>query len=331
MTSLTDRYVAATLRGIPEKQRADVERELRSSIADAVEDRVANGEERVAAETAVLEELGNPTKLAAGMVGRPLYLIGPELFIAYRHILLLLLGIVVPIVGVVQAIVAISGDAGIGQAIGAGILAALSIAIQVAFWVTLAFAIVERVDPATWKDADLKELTAPWTIEHLPDLPSSGAVSVGETAGEIVTLGISIGGLLYLRDWSWVDNASGDPIPLFNPALWDFWFPVIIGVLVLQAVFQIVKLLIGRWTVGLAIVNAGLLSAVAIPFAVLALTGELINPAFADAIGWPQLAEGDSVAMLAVAAVSILVNGWEVVSGFRLARRRPQTEMEYAR
>jgi len=331
MTSLTDRYVAATLRGIPEKQRADVERELRSSIADAVEDRVANGEERVAAETAVLEELGNPTKLAAGMVGRPVYLIGPELFIAYRHILLLLLGIVVPIVGVVQAIVAISGDAGIGQAIGAGILAALSIAIQVAFWVTLAFAIVERVDPATWKDADLKELTAPWTIEHLPDLPSSGAVSVGETAGEIVTLGISIGGLLYLRDWSWVDNASGDPIPLFNPALWDFWFPVIIGVLVLQAVFQIVKLLIGRWTVGLAIVNAGLLSAVAIPFAVLALTGELINPAFADAIGWPQLAEGDSVAMLAVAAVSILVNGWEVVSGFRLARRRPQTEMEYAR
>ena len=331
MTSLTDRYVAATLRGIPEKQRPDLERELRSSIADAVEDRVANGEERVAAETAVLEELGNPTKLAAGMVGRPLYLIGPELFIAYRHILLLLLGIVVPIVGVVQAIVAISGDAGIGQAIGAGILAALSIAIQVAFWVTLAFAIVERVDPATWKDADLKELTAPWTIEHLPDLPSSGAVSVGETAGEIVTLGISIGGLLYLRDWSWVDNASGDPIPLFNPALWDFWFPVIIGVLVLQAVFQIVKLLIGRWTVGLAIVNAGLLSAVAIPFAVLALTGELINPAFADAIGWPQLAEGDSVAMLAVAAVSILVNGWEVVSGFRLARRRPQTEMEYAR
>jgi membrane glycosyltransferase len=331
MTSLTERYLAATLRGIPEKQRPDVERELRSSIADAVEDRVANGEDRVAAETAVLEELGNPTKLAAGMAGRPLYLIGPELFIAYRHILLLLLGIVVPIVGVVQAIVAIGGDAGIGQAIGAGILAALSVAIQVAFWVTLAFAIVERVDPASWKDTDLKELNAPWTVKHLPDLPSSGAVSVGETAGEIVTLGISIGGLLYLRDWSWVSDASGDPIPLFNPALWDFWFPVIIGVLVLQAAFQIVKLAIGRWTIGLAIVNAVLLSAVAIPFAVLALTGELINPAFAGAVGWPQLAEGDSLVMLAVAAVSILVNGWEVVSGFRLARRRPQTEMEYAR
>jgi len=331
MTSLTERYLAATLRGIPEKQRPDVERELRSSIADAVEDRVANGEDRVAAETAVLEELGNPTKLAAGMTGRPLYLIGPELFLAYRHVLLLLLGIVVPIVGVVQAVVAITGDAGIGEALAAGILAALSVGVQVAFWVTLSFAIVERVDPASRKDTDLKQLTQPWTVEHLPDLPSSGAVSVGETVGEIVTLGISIGGLLYLRGWSWVTDAAGEPIPLFNPALWDFWFPVLIGVLVLQAVFHVVKLMVGRWTIGLAIANTVLLTAFAVPFAALALTGELINPAFADAIGWPPLAEGDGVVMLAVAAGTVLVNGWEAVNGFRLARRRPQTEVEYAR
>ena len=329
MTTLTERYLAATLRGIPEKQRPDVERELRSSIADAVEDRVGNGEDRVSAETTVLEELGNPTKLAAGMTGRPLYLIGPELFIAYRHILLLLLGIVVPIVGVVQAVVAISGDAGIGQAIGAGILAALSIAIQVAFWVTLAFAIVERVDPATWKDADLNELTAPWTVEHLPDLPSSGAVSVGETAGEIVTIGISVGGLLYLRDWSWVSDASGNPIPLFNPVLWDYWFPLLIGLFVLQAAFHVVKLVIGRWTIALAIVNAVLLAAIGIPFAVLALTGELINPAFAEAT-WPALDDGDGIAMVAVAVTSILVSGWEAISGFRRARQRPPTEVEFA-
>ncbi len=142
MTSLTERYLAATLRGIPEKQRPDVERELRSSIADAVEDRVANGEDRVAAETAVLEELGNPTRLAAGMTGRPLYLIGPELFVAYRYILFLLLGIVVPIVGVVETVVEINGGAGIGSALLAGIGGALTVGVHVAFWVTLAFAIV---------------------------------------------------------------------------------------------------------------------------------------------------------------------------------------------
>ena len=40
----------AALRGIPDKQRPDVEQELRSSIADAVEDRVGAGEERAAAD-----------------------------------------------------------------------------------------------------------------------------------------------------------------------------------------------------------------------------------------------------------------------------------------
>ena len=329
MTSLTERYLAATLRGIPEKQRPDVERELRSSIADAVEDRVAAGEDRIAAETAVLEELGNPTRLAAGMTGRPLYLIGPELFSAYRYILFLLLGIVVPIVGVVEALVEINGGAGIGAALLVGIGGALTVGVHVAFWVTLSFAVVERVDRSAWKDSDLKQLYQPWTVEHLPELPSSGAVSVGETVGEIVTLGISIGGLLYLRGWSWVTDASGDPIPLFDPALWDFWFPALIAVLLLTAAFHIVKLVVGRWTIGLAIVHAVLLTAFALPFAALALNGALINPAFAEAVGWPPLAEGDGVVMLVVAAATLLVSGWEAVNGFRRARR-PQPAVEYA-
>lgn len=329
MTSLTERYLAATLRGIPEKQRPDVERELRSSIADAVEDRVANGEDRAAAETAVLEELGNPTRLAAGMTGRPMYLIGPELFVAYRYILFLLLGIVVPIVGVVETLVEINGGAGIGSALLAGIGGALTVGVHVAFWVTLAFAIGERVDRSMWKDTDLKELTQPWTVEHLPELPSSSAVSVGETVGEIVTVAISIGGLLYLRGWSWVTDANGEPIPLFDPALWDFWFPALIGVLALQALFHIAKLVVGRWTIGLAIVNAVLLAALAVPFAYMALTGSLINPAFAAEVGWPPLAEGDGVVMLAVAGATVLISGWEAVDGFRKARR-PQPTPEYA-
>ena len=67
----------------------------------------------------------------------------------------------------------------------------------------------------------------------------------------------------------------------------------------------------------------------AVPFAALALNGALINPAFAEAVGWPQLADGDGVAMLAVAAATILINGWEAIDGFRKARR-PQPTAEYA-
>ena len=71
MTPLTERYLAAALRGIPEKQRADVERELSSSIADAIEDRVAPARTAAAAEKAVLEGLGDPARLAAGMSVAP--------------------------------------------------------------------------------------------------------------------------------------------------------------------------------------------------------------------------------------------------------------------
>ena len=39
MTTLTDRYIAATLRSVPEKSRGDLERELRASIGDAIDAR----------------------------------------------------------------------------------------------------------------------------------------------------------------------------------------------------------------------------------------------------------------------------------------------------
>ena len=45
MTDLTDRYLGAALGGVPSGKRSDVERELRSSIADAIDDRTAAGED----------------------------------------------------------------------------------------------------------------------------------------------------------------------------------------------------------------------------------------------------------------------------------------------
>ena len=38
-TTLTDRYVAATLRRLPARQRADIDTELRGLIADAIDGR----------------------------------------------------------------------------------------------------------------------------------------------------------------------------------------------------------------------------------------------------------------------------------------------------
>ena len=314
----TDRYLAAVLRSIPEDKRADVERELRSSITDAIDERVGAGEDAVAAERAVLESLGDPSKLGAGYTGRPNHLIGPELFPLYRFIVPRLIAAAVPIAGVVLAAVELLRGGDYGDAIGAGISGAINVAIMVAFWGTLTFVVLERADAAREAREEIVAKTGTWRLEYLPE-PAPGRVTAGEAFGEVITVLITIGGLFLLREIS-VSSGAGPEIPLAGPEFTLFWFPVVLAVLVGLAVLQFVVYIAGRWTVTLAGVFAVLELAFAVPMVWLALTGQLINPAFADHIGYPGLVEGDGVAMLAIAVGATLATAWEIVSAFLRAR-----------
>jgi hypothetical protein len=325
MTSLTERYLAAALRGIPERQRGDVEGELRSSIGDAVEDRVAAGEDRTAAEMAVLEGLGNPARLAAEYAGSPLYLIGPELYLVWRHVLLRLVAIVVPIVVVVLTAVELIGGAGYVGALVEGLGGALTVGVHLAFWVTLVFAFLERADAVRDARTEIVGATGRWTVDMLPD-PKAERVTAGEAVGEVISSLIAIGGLLFLRNLSSVTGADGEVIPLFDRALTDFWFPVLIAVLAAIAALQVLVYVVGRWTIPLAIGFTMLELAFAVPVIVLALSGTLINPAFAAEIGWPPLAERDGLVMLSIAAAATLVTAWEIFDAFRRARRAPRAQ-----
>ena len=320
MTELTERYLAAAVRGIPEAQRADVDRELRSSIADAVEDRVQGGEDRAAAEKFVLEGLGDPVRLAAGIVGRPLHLIGPDLFVEYRGLLLMLLGIVMPIVGIVQSALALGDGNDLIGALMAGVGGAWTVGLHIFFWVTMAFAVVERVDAMREARDEISGAAHRWSVDRLPALPTV-RVTAGEVVGEVVTAALSIGGIVFLSSAVWFTDASGNPIPLFNPVVWGFWMPALIAVLIAIAGLQVVIFLAGRWTVPLAVVHAVLQLAFTVPFVALALSGTLINPAFADALAWPPLAEGRGPVMLVVAFGAVAVTAWEIFDGFRRARR----------
>ena len=320
MTPLTERYLAAAMRGIPEAQRTDVERELRSSIADALEDRVSAGEDRAAAEKAVLEGLGDPVRLAAGLAGRSLYLIGPDLFVEYRQLLVMLLTIVMPIVGIIQAAVALSGgDDYIGAAM-AGVGGAWTVGIHIFFWVTITFAVVERFDAVREARDGISGAAGRWTVDRLPALPAD-RISASDAVGEVLSTALSIGGLLFLNGAVWFTDAAGDPIPLLNPDLWSLLVPVLIAILAVIGGLQIVVFLVGRWTMPLAAANAVLQVAFSLPVVALALTGSLINPAFADALGWPPLADARGPVMLCLAAGVLLVTAWEIYDAFRRARR----------
>jgi hypothetical protein len=328
MPSLTERYLAAALRGIPHNQKADVERELRSSIGDAVDDRVGAGESREAAERAVLEGLGDPARLATGMTGKPNYLIGPELFPAYRQLLTLLLGIVVPIVGIALGVVEIATGGTIGNAIVEGGGAALNVAVHLAFWVTLVFALIERYDTA--KESAARELAdgglGVWTVDRLPEVPT-GRISIGETVGEVLTQIIGIVFLLVLRGLTWTDAQTGQQISILAPELTNLWLPFLVVVLVALIGFRIMLYLLGRWTMAMATVHTVIELAFALPVVYLAINGLLVNPAFAAAVGYPPLAEGDGPVMILIAIGVVLVTAWEIVDGFRQARRADRQEI----
>ena len=319
MTSLTERYLAAALRGIPERQRPDVERELRSSIDDAIEDRLAAGEDGLAAETAVLEGLGDPSRLSAGLAGRPLHLIGPAFFLQWRQLVLTLLAIVVPIVAVVLAGLELSRDGGYADAIVAGLTGALATAIQIAFWVTAVFAVLERIDAV--EVPEIKAASGPWTVQSLPELPATGRTSVAETVGEIVTIVIAVGGLLFASSFAWYTDADGSTISLFSDTMNGFWLPVLIALYAALAGFQFVKHLVGRWTMPLAVTHGALQLAIGAIFVGLALSGMVINPAFAAEVGWPPLADGTGPVMVWASVGVTLVTVWEIWDGFRMARR----------
>lgn len=320
MTDLSERYLVAALRGVPGGQRADVERELRGAIDDAVEDRVNAGEPPDSAERAVLEGLGDPARLAAGITGKPLHLIGPDLFIPYRNLLLTLLSIVMPIVGIVLAGVAIADGSDVVGALLAGIGGAWTVGIHLFFWVTITFVAIERLDAMRDARDEFTGAMGRWTVDQLPALPQD-RVSAGEVAGEVLTTVLTIGGLLFLYGAGWFTDAAGAAVTVFNPGLPTLWLPALIIVLGAIAVVQVAVYFVGRWTIPLAAGYALLELAFAVPVVWLALNGALVNPAFAEAIGWPPLSDGDGIAMIALAVTVALVTGYEIFDAFRRARR----------
>lgn len=84
---------------------------------------------------------------------------------------------------------------------------------------------------------------------------------------------------------------------------------------------SIVVYVVGRWTIGLAAAFTMLRVAFALPIIVLALSGVIVNPAFAEQVGAPNLARGDGAVMLATAVGTMAVTAWEIFTTFRRARR----------
>jgi len=271
--TLTDRYIAETLRGIRPEHHDDVRSELAGSIADAVEARTAQGEAPDAAERDALNGLGDPAVLAAGIADRPLQLIGPRTYLTWLRLLKLLLAIVPACIAAAAALgAAVNGEAVariIADALGAGITGAL----HVFFWTTLACAVVDRTGTGA---------SPSWTVDRLPPLRANGR-SAADLIATTIVLAVAVVGFWWDRALAWI-VLDGEAIPIFAPDLWPWWMAVLFTLFSLIVLFQVALFIRRRWTTALAVVNTALNLVGLGWFLTLLGRGELFGPRLVEVI-----------------------------------------------
>lgn len=311
-STLTDRYVAAAMRTVPESQRPDLSAELRASIDDQVDARIASGEAPEAAERAVLTDLGDPDRLAAGYTDRPLWLVGPRYFLDWWRLLKLLLWIVPPLAAFGVALGQTLSGAGIGQIIGTTVATTLSVIVHVAFWTTLVFAIVERA--STGPKAPL----VPWSLDQLPEPHQAGA-RFADMIASIVFLLIGAGAILWDLLIGFAPMYPG--LSLLDPGLWPWWIAALFVVMGLEALLQIVVFLRSRWTYALAWANAALAVVVAVPALWLLSQDRLLNREFWTTVVPTDGAEVFQIVAVITGFVIAAVAVWDIIDAFLKARR----------
>jgi len=306
--TLSERYVADVLRPVPHDQRPEVAGRLRDAIEASVDARIHDGEPRSEAEREVLTALGDPLRVASGYSGRPLHLIGPGVFPDFVRLLRLLLTIVVPIVAVVVGTTTVLAGSDPWQALLAAAGTALNVGVQIAFWVTLVFAIIER----TGRAPDVST----WDLDDLPDLPAH-RIGPGETVVSIVAHALLAWVLVWRPSYQPTLDPGGPSIPILAPEFSTFWIPYLVCVLLAIIALEIVTYRIGRWTVMLAGVNTLLSVAFIAPLIWLIQNAQVLNPEFVTAVSMEITAPLVQNVPTLIAWIIVVVTLIDVVSSRR--------------
>lgn len=309
MTTLTDRYLHAATRFVQsETERNELTLELRERIADTIAGLEAGGLDSKAAERQALADLGDPLRVTAEYRQKPMHLIGPRFYYTWLRVLVLVVSIAAPIVLLINVLVSVSQSAPVGEIITSAVANALGVAINAAFWVTLVFAVIDRVAPSA---------VEAWTPEMLPQLPSgSGRHGRSDLIASLVFLAI----MAVLLLWQQVGapfHVGGERIPILDPALLVPTLWLVVALLLAEALhaFWVYR---SGWTWPVAAVNAVIsIAFVALVVPVL-LQDRLLNPELLELLGWTGRTE---TSMVATAVFVILVAVWDIGAGFFRAIR----------
>ncbi|SER79729.1 hypothetical protein SAMN04487944_11082 [Gracilibacillus ureilyticus] len=250
--NLVDTYIHEVTRRLPEKSRNEIELELESIIYDMLPDEYNEKEVE-----SVLEKLGDPAVLASRYSDRPMHLIGPK----YYDIYLTLLKIILP-VSIIISLVSVAAvqflngeDMGMAELTLTAIFRetisnVISVSVQTFFWLTLLFAVMERMDKKN-DGTPLSINFRPWTPEDLKTvtyIPREKAVRKMEVYGAIIWTAIWATIYFYADHLLGIYEKGENGWKLVTPAvnqdlLLSFWPFVIlfIGSEIFLVVYKLIK------------------------------------------------------------------------------------------
>lgn len=323
--NLIELYIGEVTRRLPEKNREDIALELRSTIEDMLpEDYTAQDVKEV------LAKLGNPAILASGYKERPMHLIGPRFYDLYIDLLKLILpiAILVSLIAVaVTSIFTMDGGTTITETItaivGHAISASVNAAIQVFFWLTIVFALIERADHST-SQTPLTSKYQEWTPDDLKEtihIPKEKRITKYQIAGSLIWT--AIWSVFYFNADSWVGvYRNGELItPTFNQeVLLSYWLLVAL-VIVLEIALSVYKWREEQWIMKLAVLNAAVQVISTLVFVIIFTDSTLFNDRFLNEMDGIFGADFNLNWVIgAVVLLVILIALSDIVQGFQKAR-----------
>ncbi len=249
--NMMKRYVYDVVRRLPKGQREDIEKELYTLIEDMLNERTGDRTPENHDIDMVLSELGAPADMARQYRGEQRHLIGGEYYEQYCSILKIVLicsGIGLFISNIASFFIkVVASDASL-EGFTKGILdigMIPFILIQVFAWITIVFAIIERLHV----NVDLG--MGPWDISKLPDIPHKKVIiKRGESIAGIVFGVLCIIMFVFVPQLmgAWVNlNGKVYSIPIFNLSIWRVVLPLFIICIVLGIIRDTVALISGRY------------------------------------------------------------------------------------
>ena len=325
---LIDLYIQEVTRRLPEKSREDIALELRSTIEDMLPDEYAEQDVK-----AVLEKMGNPATLAGGYRDRPQHLIGPRYFEMYKTILkmgLPISAIIAFISFVASQVAGFNGEEAVINVLitilSKGLGVALYTGLEVFLWVTLSFAVVERINPSKDQEPlmfNLKKWT-PDDLKDIPYMPKERMISKIEVFGGLFWTAIWSTVYFYADHLVGVYQGGSEGLvfvtPIFNQQVLQSYWPAIVIIIVLEVLLALYKLFIAKWTMKMSLFNLVLQIICIVVFVVMINNASIFHPDFL--IFMENAFKDVWESWIKIPATSIFMIGaaYNVYDGFRRVR-----------